>query len=808
MINILNKFTEDVIVIKFNGEIKFCNDKLLFKLGYKSNEIEKNNLSKLLKDNSIYEKILNFKNSPHNEEEVDFFMYSKGNKKLRYKGILSLENWNEEKAIFIICKEIKDELYTKEDLENFIENAPFMCSLKDLDGKYVLINKLGRQGFEEKLEDIIGKHDRDILISKDCERTVKDEKYVIETKRPFTSEKYVRKENGYVRWVKVYKMPVVDSSGKVKYIGTVSNDISLRKNIEVNLDNSYEKTIKKNNNLLDNNSTDIMESYQRLDKIQDNLVKCLNAEGINIWIYYDDVEELISEFRSGLSHEIAGDDLKIKITENDFYNTMLIDNFEGIKLVEKDSLYLRSDYLLSHGVKYQGLYKISFNNKVVGILSLIYKDNEPDFSQEFFIKNMCNELGIIIKNETLSNELRREFNKRIEVEKELAEFLNIATDIMTVLDEDGNIIKINNEATISLGWNIEELTSMKWQDIIDPEYLEVTYDSVNEAINEPYVAKGIVNRYINKSGKYIWLDWRYKYFKDTKLLVCTAKNITEEKKMAEEKLVYEKSLQLESIKNEFFSNISHEFKTPLNIILATMQLINKGVENNKIEIISELDLKRYFNSIRQNSYRLLRLVNNFIDMTRIDSGYYNINLENNNIVSIIEDITMSVAQFVEDKGITLIFDTEIEEEVIACDPDKIERIMLNLLSNAIKYTKSDGQIDVNISVKDNNIAVSVKDDGIGIPKENVLTIFDRFVQVDNQVTRKCQGSGIGLALVKSLVQLHDGSISVNSEENKGTEFIFELPIKTIETNNEVNASENNIGSKIEKCIIEFSDVYR
>ena len=199
-----------------------------------------------------------------------------------------------------------------------------------------------------------------------------------------------------------------------------------------------------------------------------------------------------------------------------------------------------------------------------------------------------------------------------------------------------------------------------------------------------------------------------------------ARDITEEKKIKEEKIAYEKAIELEGMKSEFFSNISHEFKTPLNIILATMQVINKNIESKNIKATDEENLNKYMNSIRQNCYRLLRLVNNIIDISKMDYGYYDIELGNYNIVSVVEDITMSILEYVNDKGIELTFDTEIEEEIIACDPDKIERIILNLLSNAIKYTKDGGKIYVNIGKDDKNIYISVADNGIGIPEKKLI----------------------------------------------------------------------------------------
>jgi len=174
----------------------------------------------------------------------------------------------------------------------------------------------------------------------------------------------------------------------------------------------------------------------------------------------------------------------------------------------------------------------------------------------------------------------------------------------------------------------------------------------------------------------------------------------------------------------------------------------------------------------------------------------------------VEDITLSVAEYIENKGLSLIFDTEIEELVMACDPDKIERIILNLISNAVKFTEPGGTILVNIKQGIKTIIISVNDTGIGISKNKQKIIFQRFVQVDKSLARKHEGSGIGLSLVKSLVKMHKGAITVESESNKGSEFIIELPIYLVDDKkSKGNTKDYILEGNVEKIKIEFSDIY-
>lgn len=213
------------------------------------------------------------------------------------------------------------------------------------------------------------------------------------------------------------------------------------------------------------------------------------------------------------------------------------------------------------------------------------------------------------------------------------------------------------------------------------------------------------------------------------------------------------------------------------------------------------------NSMKQNCYRLIRLVNNLIDITKIDSGFLELNLTNYDIVKIVRDITFSVSEFVKLKSLDLEFCCNIDEKIIACDPDKIERILLNLLSNAIKFTKAGDKISVNIKEGADEIIISIKDLGIGIKKENLEIIFERFRQVNKSLTRENEGSGIGLSLVKLLVEMHGGTIEVKSEYEKGSEFIVKLPVKLVKDSKDNNKLKNIEPHNVEKISIEFSDIY-
>lgn len=269
-----------------------------------------------------------------------------------------------------------------------------------------------------------------------------------------------------------------------------------------------------------------------------------------------------------------------------------------------------------------------------------------------------------------------------------------------------------------------------------------------------------------------------------------------------------REVEEEKIKADFFANLSHELRTPLNLIFSCLQMIDLKIKDND-------DIKAscgsYLDIIKQNSKRSLRLINNFIDSNRLNNGYLELNAQNGDIVQFIENICDSVSEFVHQKGLTIIFDTYIEECIMSFDMEKIERIMLNLISNAIKYNKPHGRIDVTLKLKQNIFEIKVKDTGIGIPKEKQDEIFKRFKQIDNRLTKHSEGSGIGLSLTKSLVEIHNGNISVNSEIGLGTEFIVKIPStkEYLDTKkvSKINDKLINTNELVERMSIEFSDIY-
>ena len=401
----------------------------------------------------------------------------------------------------------------------------------------------------------------------------------------------------------------------------------------------------------------------------------------------------------------------------------------------------------------------------------------------------------------MKNKIKREYTI-----EELEELLDSIPYEVWIKGKDGRYKYINNISAEKMGVNKEEVIGKTDYELRPYEMAKNCDESDKLVLNSGMNSLHEEIRMIGE--KEVW----YKIYKimlgDAGLLGGTAKDMTDEIDLKKDKQNLERVIEMENLKTEFFGNLSHEFKTPLNIIISTIQVILNYVIADEKDIDIK-KLKKYINGIRQNSYRLLKLANNMIDITKIDKGFYDIHIDNYNIVDVVENIVQSVSGHIEDNKRNIVFDTTEEEIITACDPDQIERIILNLLSNSIKFTSFNGHIFVEITVSDDcsKVIIKVRNDGPALSEEDTQKIFRRFTRSEDLLTKSVEGSGIGLALVKSLVELHKGNIYVNKELENGTEFCMEFPIMKIMNSRTSNVSVKNLNSKVEMYNIEFSDIY-
>lgn len=202
----------------------------------------------------------------------------------------------------------------------------------------------------------------------------------------------------------------------------------------------------------------------------------------------------------------------------------------------------------------------------------------------------------------------------------------------------------------------------------------------------------------------------------------------------------------------------------------------------------------------------MKLINNILDVSKMEHGYSKLSLKNKNIVDILDNMVMSVSDYIKNKDLSIVFDPKVEEKIMGLDLYKFERIMLNLISNAIKFSNDKGVIFIDLIDNETFVEISIKDQGIGIDNESLESIFSKFKQEDKSLNRNAEGTGVGLYLVKSLIELHGGSIDVESTLNIGTKFTITLPAEIIKETVLVD-DDYNEEDRVDMIKFEMSDIY-
>ncbi len=278
--------------------------------------------------------------------------------------------------------------------------------------------------------------------------------------------------------------------------------------------------------------------------------------------------------------------------------------------------------------------------------------------------------------------------------------------------------------------------------------------------------------------------------------------------------------ETDKMKSRFFANISHEFRTPLTLILGPAEKIFSNTSDNHIK---DADI------IRRNSRRLLQLINQLLDLSKLEAGKLKLEATKGNIVSFVKGVALSFESLAESKDISLKIHSERDSIEMYFDKEKMMKILTNILSNAFKFTPEEGTITVSVrechaefisassinieipkQVRDDTrkgfIEIKIRDTGIGIAQEEIPKLFDRFYQVDSSHTREYEGTGIGLALTKELVELHHGRISIQSEKSVWTEFTLEFPLgRDHLKDDEIIKEKTDVILSEEKNLISFGD---
>lgn len=430
--------------------------------------------------------------------------------------------------------------------------------------------------------------------------------------------------------------------------------------------------------------------------------------------------------------------------------------------------------LKERGIKQIVSFPVKDNGKIFAALSVALKyDGEMKTEEYEFCRTICGYLSPQIKNAQLYRRLKKGLEDRSRLESDMDTIFNESVDFISMLDEEKRFTRVNQALCNRLGYTKWEMIGVELGAFVYPEDREIT-ENVMASLKTRSVVRGFSNRMVCKNGEVVSLETNVKYVRETQKIIAVGRDVTEQREIEARNLELEKTIALEKLKSEFFANMSHEFKTPLNIIISSLDLIKLKLSREGKEKYEEM-YRKFFDYAYQNCYKLLRLTANLLDSSRIESKYYEARLSKCDFAPLLDEIVESTRGYAAAKNVNIRFQSRIESDGIAyCDVDKIDRIMLNLISNAIKYNRQGGDILVTLSEDLQYYKVAVKDTGMGVPENVLPLIFDKYRMAESGLTRSSDGSGVGLFIAKSLVEMHGGTISVESEAGKGSRFTFTI----------------------------------
>jgi PAS domain S-box-containing protein len=362
-------------------------------------------------------------------------------------------------------------------------------------------------------------------------------------------------------------------------------------------------------------------------------------------------------------------------------------------------------------------------------------------------------------------------------------FLDLSLDMQCTIGFDGYFRTLNPSWQRVLGFSPEELRSKPRIEFIHPEDQDKTATEFARAqVGESVMA--FENRYCCKNGTYKWLLWSAVCVPDKQLIYAVARDITERKRAQEERELFTAKLEAANrelefrnreveratkLKSKFLASMSHELRTPLNAIVGFSDLLSDempGPLNPK--------QKRFVTHIKQGSAHLLQLINDILDLSKIEAGLLEIRCEDFQVKDVLPEVLSTIRPLAMAKNI------RVEERwegdpVVYADRIRFKQILYNLLSNAVKFTPKDGRVEVAFSINQNFVNIAVTDTGVGIRPEDHAMVFEEFRQVEDKSGAAQQGTGLGLAITKRLVEQQGGNISLSSELGKGSCFSFTLP---------------------------------
>lgn len=610
-----------------------------------------------------------------------------------------------------------------------------------------------------------------------------------------------------IRSVDEVNMPIFILNAKREYIYS-NNSFNKLAKLNYEIDNNFNIDIFTNSTFI--NGEDMIDAIVNANG---DLNKSINLEGYDNKIY-----------RLTCITDTIEDNGIILCILNDITNSTLIKN----KLEESEAKYRNLMDILIDGVIIHDKKSVSYiNNKAKELFDIQDKKSEAisigeiknNIKKKFkleFLKNINliqseEEEKTVTKIETKNGKILEVITNKLDINNNKM-MLSLVIDVtnlenaMEELEQSEKTYKLLVK-TLPEGIMIVDKNNKNhiYKNKAMIEILKyVGVDKLNEFIKDS-ISKGDFGRFIRFStdkSRELNISLAIIYMEKDDNFLVVARTLQSEiyaEKMAEKLSEVKRKYRFNT---EFLTNVTKDLKKPINTISKVNNIldINKGKYNSK-------HVDNYTRLVKQNCYRLTRLLNNIDYIDKLDNNKLDVELKRCDVVKFTKNILNLAREYTEAKQLKLHFKSSGKKIFIDIDKEKFESILLNLLSNSIKFTNQGGEIEVSIELVDEKVVLYVKDTGVGIPKDKVDMIFENFEQIDRTLSRGAEGTGVGLSLVKKLVDIHDGKIAVTSNVGIGSKFVITFNKAAENSVEENKLSSTNVCADKEKMDIEFSDIY-
>ncbi|WP_407356057.1 PAS domain-containing sensor histidine kinase [Methanolobus sp. WCC5] len=620
-----------------------------------------------------------------------------------------------EESYNILLKEKEEEMLKNNALlEGLLMSVPDLVYCKDREGRFLTCNLAFSSSLAFPISEIIGKNDHDFFAKNDADKFRADDLIVIEQGTSRKNEELITFPGGREALFETFKAPLYTKKGVL--IGTmgVSRDITAQRKKEDELKKAHKQLLS------------VMEAFDEPSYVADPVSYQLL-------------------FANRVIKKEMGDDIIGKKC------------YRALQNLDSPCPFCTNHLIFGKNLGQTHIWEFR-NSRNHRWYRCIDKAIEwPDGRMVRF------EMAVDIHNERMSQLALQESEKKYRT------YVNTSPQPVFVMDFAGNYVDVNPAACKISGYSRKELLKMNLGDLYIPGEEEIYLKTIKKLQFEGHISEEFP--FVKKDGTVFYLATQIVSIPDNRFLAMCM-DITEKKKAENEMLQAKIAAEnANRTKSEFLANMSHELRTPLNSVIGFSDILLS-------EVAGKINGKQsgYLKNISNSGKHLLNIINEILDISKIESGKMKLHKEHVVLHEIFREIIATLYHIADQRGIELKILPGSEKDCVYAVRAKLKQVLYNLVGNAIKFTDDNGHVTIYAQIKECFVHISVTDTGIGIPQDGLEKLFQPFVQLDSSQARKYEGTGLGLALSREIVELHGGSIRAESEPGKGSTFTFTMPL--------------------------------